>query len=527
MARALAKAEIADAAWMLDPEWSKKLMREAYVLALPAEDERVRLRAAPVGAAPTPPSSTERARNEVRNRIMSVAMRDRAFADELAQLGTQLLGKSEGHSRYATLAERAFNAGDKDAASYYINQSILSEPTQLIAGFVILEIAARDRALADKLIVQYIEALRTTSLAVADRSLMRVRSMLFELMFPRANSAPPVSPPGPAAMRAYVGYVIESLNRMAQGDPVGLRRSRLFLLSAWEPLKQYAPELMPAFMELERLSRAPGQGGSLPTRASVDNAYKENYEKQIKESLDNNQPSESLIYASISRGDFAKARKLIDKLPDGAQKKQLLEAVDARESLALSAKGDAAGAEQLAERLQNASFILQVYPPLLKACVASKDEGCPARLVYRAVGQLKRADTTPIAPPAGIPASAVPANRELDRVLLSLSQLAAHVAPASDALALELLDEIVEAANRSESDTGQGRTGFDATVFRLLAAKNEARARQAAEGFKDGLRQTVALATIYRVKAEELSKTVEGSNKKKIDAAGGDAKPKP
>jgi hypothetical protein len=301
---------------------------------------------------------------------------------------------------------------------------------------------------------------------------------------------------------------------MAQTNPEGLRRSRLFLLSAWESLNKYAPEMTPAFMELERLSRTAGQDSALPTRKEAEEADKSGYEQHIKHALGGEQQDESLIYTAISRSDFDKARKLIAKLPDDSPKGQLSETVDAREALAFLAKGNAAGAEQLAGRLRNATFILQVYPPLVKACVALKDEGCPARLVYQAVRQLKRADMTPLTPPAGIPASAVPGNRELDRVLLSLSQLATQVASVNEPLALELLEEIVEAANRSELDTGQGRTGFDATVFKLLTAQNEPRARQAAAGFTDRLRQIVALASIDQAKAEELSKAAEGSKKK-------------
>jgi hypothetical protein len=271
--------------------------------------------------------------------------------------------------------------------------------------------------------------------------------------------------------------------------------------------------MTPAFMELERLSRTPGQDGSLPTRKEADDAVNSSYEQHVKNALGGEQHDESIIYMAISRGDFDKARKLIVKLPDDSRKAQLSETVDAKESLALSVKGDAAGAESLAERLHNASFILQVYPPLLKACVAAKDEACPARLVYQAVSQLKRADTTQLATPAGIPASAIASNRELDRVLLSLSQLAAQVAPVNDALALELLDEVVSAANRSEMETGQGRTGFDASAFKLLAAQNEPRARQAAEGFKDRLREIVALAAIDQMKAEELNKQAKETGK--------------
>jgi hypothetical protein len=39
LARALAKAEIADAAWSLDPKWSKALLREAYQLTYLTEEE--------------------------------------------------------------------------------------------------------------------------------------------------------------------------------------------------------------------------------------------------------------------------------------------------------------------------------------------------------------------------------------------------------------------------------------------------------------------------------------------------------
>ena len=40
LSRARAQAEIADAAWPLDREWAKKLLREAYELILPPEEER-------------------------------------------------------------------------------------------------------------------------------------------------------------------------------------------------------------------------------------------------------------------------------------------------------------------------------------------------------------------------------------------------------------------------------------------------------------------------------------------------------
>jgi hypothetical protein len=516
LARAAADAEIASAAWTLDEDWSKKLLRDAYELTLPEEQERESMRGRKIGAPLTPPAGDEAARQGVRRRVLEIAGRDKTFADGLIKFAGRQLGSMEQHLRYAELADRTARAGDLTAAGGYAMRALDAEPTLITAGSVIADIAARDRAAGDQLIIQYIERLRSVPLSLNDHSEMRVYLLLDGLIYYYGNpffSTTDVAlrrqtkPPGPDAMRAYLGYLIESMTDLERREPGSARRLRGYLVMAWEPLRRYAPDLMPAFTELERLTRNPGgDDDSFHSFERRAEDYEKQYERRVKDALSSDRPDELVIQSIISRGDFVKARKLIDKLDEGAQKTQLLEMVNSKESLALSAKGDAAGAEQLAERLQNATFILQVYPPLLKACVASKDQACPARLVYQAVRQLKRADTTPPTPPAGIPASAVPTKRELDRVLLSLSQLAAQVAPVSDALALELLDEIVEAANRSELDTGHGRTGFDAAVFKLLAAKNEPRARQAAEGFKDRLRRIVALSSIYQVKAEALSR---------------------
>ncbi|MDT7604493.1 MAG: hypothetical protein QOF61_2490, partial [Acidobacteriota bacterium] len=518
LARAAAVAEIASAAWTLDDEWSKKLLREAYELTLPEEKERESLRAIKIGAPLTFAGGDERARNVVRHRVLEVAGRDKAFADELITFGGQQLGAREQHYNYAQLASQAARGGDLATAGDYAMRALDAEPTILNAGTAIAQVATRDRGAADQLILRYIERLRSLPLSLRDDStraifLLDMLILYYKEPFFRAPSDESEAamyrqtpPPGAEVMRAYVGYVIESMSDMERREPGSSQRLRGHLGLIWSPLRRYAPELTPAFTELERLSRKPGSDDSLPSLERRMEDYEKQYERRVKDALASDYPDEMVIQSIISHGDFAKAHKLIDKLPDGAQKTQLLETINAREALALLAKGDEAGAEQLAERLQNASFILQVYPSLLKACVAAKDQGCATRVVYQAVRQLKRADTTPPALPEGIPAAAMVSNREIDRALLSLSQLAAQVAPFNEILALELSDEIVAAANRSEVDTGQGRTGFDAGVFKALAARNEPRARQAAEGFKDRLRQIVAFAAIDQAKAEALNK---------------------
>jgi hypothetical protein len=508
LARALAKAEIADAAWTLDQGWAKKLLREAYEFTFPEEEEQNKLRNEPVGAAPKSSTAIDRARSEVRNRILSIAGRDKAFVDELAKLGAQKLGKYEEHLRYATLAAKAIEAGDKEAAGKYILQSIEADPTQISGGRAILDLAAKDRAAADTLIIQYIERLRATPLSFENQSLGRTYLILNELVFPNPNRN--ILPPGPPVMRAYVAYVIESLRKLEQMRPGFLKRARGILLTAWLPLKKYAPELAQAFLELERLSISPGDDASLP-KVSDEEASKERYEKRLKDALDSDQPDELAINFAITRGDFNKARKLIEKLPDGHLKTQLTEMVNTHEAISLAKKGSLIEAERLAEQLNKATSILQVYPVIINKYVASKDHPSATLVVYRAIKQLKHANTEAAIPPAGISSSALVTSKELDPVLLSLSKLAKAVVSMDEALALEILDETVRSANVSNMDTGQGRTGIDIDVFRKLTPKNEVRVRQAAESLTDPLRRIVALAVIYQWEAGELEKKVKPS----------------
>jgi len=116
---------------------------------------------------------------------------------------------------------------------------------------------------------------------------------------------------------------------------------------------------------------------------------------------------------------------------------------------------------------------------------------------------------TPHTPPAGIPMSIVPSNREFDPVLSSLSKLAGIIAPLDEQLALEVLDEVIATANSSALDTEQGRTGIDVELFRKLALRNEVRVRQSAESLQDRLRKIVAKSAIYQARAAELAKTAK------------------
>lgn len=515
LAKAAAAAEIADAAWELDVELAKELLREAYELTFPPEEEQERLRNIPAGAIPRPPSANSRARDEVRKRVLSIARRDQNFADELMKLGAERLGKYEEHYGKAVLADKAIKAGDKESAGRYILESTAADPSQMTAGHVILDLAAQDRPAADRIILQYLRQLRGFPLSIENQSALRTYYILGGLVFPDPASDRQrrrIPSAGPEVIKAYVTFVVESIKQIEGREPGSAQRLRGFLLGVWPPLRQYAPELTGEFLSLERISRGPGQSASLPDTPAQE-AFQKRREKQIADALNDGQPDEYVINSAISKGDFVKARKLLDKLSDSPVKGQLLEAVNVQEALSLTAKGDLPGAGLLAERLTNAASVLQVYPAMIERCVAKKDQACAMNLAYQATRQLKKADTAPAAAPAGIPASAMANSQEFDPVVMSLGKLAISVAPMSETLALEILDETVGAANRSIVDTAQGRTGFDPSIFRTLAPKNETRVLQAANDLKDTLRQITALAAIYQWKAKDLMKKASPSSK--------------
>ena len=506
LAEALAKAEIADAAWQLDKDWAKNLIRAAYELTLPKTDERGG-QERPAGSPPPMPNAADRSRWKVRFRVLAVARRDQEFANELTQMGQESLGAYGRHFASAALADQALEAGDVGASADYIMQGIKADPTQGTAPDLINRIAVRDRALADRLVLQYIGELRRFPLSPRNQSDIRSFRMLADLMRPSLfhDLSIKVPAPGPEVVRAYIGYMLEALNHLEQQVPGYLVARRATLLSLWVPLQQDAPEMASAFLNLESRSRTPGDKLSLPTAASTDEERRRRYEKSVKKELDGDQPREATIYSAIGRGDFEKARKLIDKLPDGAGKKHFLDAVNAEEALSLLKQGNRYEAERLAGELTRAASMSRVYPPLISKCVAGKDPACADRLVSRALRQIKDSDTSPPPVPEGIPASAVAGDPRFDQTLSFIARLALDILPAGDDLAFNVLDEFVSLANTAPSESEKARIGFDVGIFKKLAPRNEVHVQQAAYSLRNPVQRVLALAAIYQWKAKELA----------------------
>lgn len=514
LARASANAEIADAAWALDRQWAMKLLRDAYGSTFPEEVGQDKLRDRTAGSAPTSSSAIQIARSAIRNRILEIASRDAAFREEFSRLAESKLGKLETHQLYSDLAAKSIEAGDKETATDYALKAIDADPTMLNVGAAIFEMAAIDRKAADNLIVQYIERLRQFPISQFNGSATRTYMFLRDLVsnnngmylaMAGKSGGAKLLPPGPMVVRAYVGYVIESLAALDQREPGSAIKFRGSLLAVWPQLNRYAPELLGPFSQLEKSGRRPGEDASLPTPGDRDSDGADTYEQRIKKAEDSDQPDDVTINIAIGRGDFKRAHKMIDKLPDGPGKTQLVESLNAREAIDLAEKDEVNAAAGLAERLNRSESILQVYPVLLKKCLSPDNRWRVAPLVYQAIKQLKRADTSPMRSPPGMPETLNNA-RVVDLVPTSLSKLAKSILEVDETLALAVLDETVIATNKSSLDSVEGRVGFDLDVFKRLAPQNEDRVHLAAESLTDQFRQIVALASIDQWKAGELEK---------------------
>lgn len=127
MAQALARAETA--ALILDPEWSKRLLREAHELTLPT-DEELAARDKPSGTS-APLLNPEQ---EVRPRALQIAAREPALAKELAALRAKRLAQRQTQPSYSALAGQAIERGDITGAGHILShQSRLIRPRWIIS----------------------------------------------------------------------------------------------------------------------------------------------------------------------------------------------------------------------------------------------------------------------------------------------------------------------------------------------------------------------------------------------------------
>jgi hypothetical protein len=524
---AAAKAEVAAAAWTLDREWAKALLREALVLTFPEEASRPKLREHEVGAPLRPPTPEDTARMMVRSRVLKTASADPAFARELAGLTARELGSVEEAEQYTQLASAAAGEGRLEEAGDLIRRSIEAEPTMMNIGFAINEVAARDRAEGDRLMLGYIESLRALPLsafATPGGAGLRVpvnfMLMLRPADFPIGGAPTPSQPAGREVARAYVAFILDTAARVEQahGDLTQLHAA---LAMAWPYVAEYAPEYTAQFNELERASRRPDLPSfPLSTFADMKKNYDKRYEEKIKLARETKDPLdlEVAVTAAMNRDDFDEARKLLDMLRDERLKAQLTEMADEKESLYLTGRGDTAGAARLARQLARPDSILRAYPPLIRRLIKERDAASAQFLTYEAAQHLKTAAEKDAGNDAYLPTQLAQAAASIkvfkqSRALVALSELSLAVEPAGAEAALDVLDSLVECAAKARITSEQGNPNFNADAFMKLASADDARVRAAASRLEDRLQRIFALAAVYRGEAARLNKKTEAARR--------------
>jgi hypothetical protein len=513
---AAAKAEIAAATWALERERAKRLLREALPLTFPEEVDRAKQREHAVGARLQMGPLEDRARSIVRGRILKIASADPAFARELADTTARELGVVEEVDQYLQLASAAAGEGRMDDAGELIRHAIQTEPTLIGIGFAINEVAAHDRAAADRLMLDYINSMRALPLSVftdPNDTGLRLPLSFMAMLNPsdsifRASSAPP---PGREVVRAYIGFVMETMTRAEQSH-ADAKQIWPMLVMLGPYVAEYAPELAAQFNALERASRPAGAPPPL-IQALADRAKNPNkrYEERLKSARETKDPTvvEVAATSAIQKNDFEEARKLIGMLGDERMKAQLSEMADEKESLYLTNKGELASAQKLARQLSRPTSVLSAYPPLIRRLVKSGDVPSAQFLAYDAVQRLKASAEKESANDTYVPSllASVASSIKLfgqSRALLAISELALAVEPAGGETALEVLDAVAETANKARITSEQGSANFNAEAFAKLAAKDASRVRAAATRFEDRLQRIVALAAAYRGEAETL-----------------------
>ena len=144
-------------------------------------------------------------------------------------------------------------------------------------------------------------------------------------------------------------------------------------------LQQYAPDLAPGFLNLEQKTRT----GDISSSVDVDanDLLGRMQRNRNKDSNENEVPNERQINQLISNHDFAKARKLVDKLPEPSDRERLSEVINAKEALYVLTQDKIFEARALAEKLQRALTIQEVYVSLISKCLSLKNDSLAQDMV--------------------------------------------------------------------------------------------------------------------------------------------------
>lgn len=490
LARATAYSQIADVAWALDQDWAQSLLKRANELTYPSYEEREQGRKSlsENGDDGSSESKLERDRVRVRRRILLIAARNAKFAAELAEAIGKDLGKTRESGVNVAYANNLTKAGDVTAAGNFILSAIEADPTQVWNGYAIYALADKNRPAADALILRYLELLKDFPLTSSN--FPSVLNSLDVAVFADNVFDPENRKVKPAAfeiIRAYLNFALSRMAALEQDQPGSLHLMRASLPRLWQRINVYAPELRSPFLALSRLAgleNLPDVATAEGQRSHEDDLLKKADETGAAEDV------ERAIKAAIWRKDFATARKLADSLKTDKNRARFAEEINVEEALSFIEKKNLFEAGILAAKLDRPNNSLRVYALLIKTAATNKNKEQARDFAYEAVKRLKKFDESTPAP-------------------YLISELTRSTASVDTALALDLLDEMVQSLNHRQVSSDRGEIGFDPQAFVELSPANEARVQQAARNIADRLQRIIALSFACDWRVKELTRSVK------------------
>lgn len=490
--KASAKTEIAAALWHLDKDAAKKILRKAFYLSLPSEEERQKLKSRTRESAPIEPTNTVIDRFKIRSQILKIARQDAEFIKELTKISEQELGEIEKAETYNNLAVKAIRDGRTNEAGDFINQAMQIDPTRQI-GWSIMQLAAENREAADELVLQYIQTLRTTPLST--ESFFRAINSLQMAVFPQPvfdfgrNRQIPHS--SPTIIRTFMQLILEKMTAFEKNQPGSMSQHRADLSSLWIPLNQYAPELLDNWHWLEQITRGSSNSPIDQSLTSQQEKFHDKYKESVEEALENKDTAalSQAIREAVYRNEFKTARKLLTAIENQEIQGKAADYINSSEAVWLVKKGEILEAEKLARKLKYGKYILSTFPVIIEKCVELKEQSCAYSFSNDAIEFLKK-------------------NKIEEIPVHFFSSLAKSVYKLDETMAFNILEELVKVFNNRQR-TENNNLGFDEEIFKLLAEKDETRTFQLAENFTDEFPKIVALAKIYKWKAENLQKELK------------------
>lgn len=485
---ATVKVGIANVSWGIDKNWSQNLLLEAFELILPDNKEREKIKQQSYESGMVEHTDEGRVRRYIRNRLLSIAQRDKAFGELIREKMERELGKIEANSSKANDTFDLIKSGKAQQATKALLEISTADPTTVRIGYLIREIAGIDRAEADKVILEYLRVLGNQPLTLPTLKML-IQDIGFAVFpFPsydwRKRKIPVAGVP---TIRAYLAFSLNSIYRIEENAPGSATPYRQTILSLGRWLQQYAPDLIPTFMMLEQVTRKSDEPASQLQAVTNAQANKDRYESLLKETyrLNRQEDVQQAFQIALGREEHSEAEKLLDLIKDPDERQKHQEDFSVRKFHYYLNKGELLDAERVALSLKKPVSIARTFPAIIKYCVSKKDNDRASSLARFAIEAINRSN-------------------DGDKARL-LTTLASSIAPVDSTLSMKVLEGAITASNQNKRDANRAFVvGIDTTIFSALAPKHEDILRQIALKIEDPLDRMMSLVAIYNKKANEL-----------------------